>query len=81
MPAGVTVVGVPMTRDRQGPRQGRWSRTSSPSARCRRPRGIFPKETFLTAVRQALKDKCAMIPLNEQAFEWGVKAASEVLVP
>ena len=42
---------------------------------------IFPKETFLTAVRQALKDKCAMIPLNEQAFEWGVKAASEVLVP
>ena len=43
--------------------------------------GIFPKETFLTAVRRALKDKCAMIPLNEQAFEWGVKAASEVLVP
>jgi hypothetical protein len=22
-----------------------------------------------------------MIPLNEQAFEWGVKAASEVTVP
>ncbi len=43
--------------------------------------GIFPKETFLTAVRRALKDKCAMIPMNEQAFEWGVKAASEVLVP
>ena len=43
--------------------------------------GIFPKETFLTAVRRALKDKCAMIPLNEQAFEWGVKAASGVLVP
>ena len=43
--------------------------------------GIFPKETFLTAVRRALKDKCAMIPLNEQAFEWGVKAASEVTVP
>jgi hypothetical protein len=33
------------------------------------------------AVRRALKDKCAMIPMNEQAFEWGVKAASEVLVP
>jgi 2-oxoisovalerate ferredoxin oxidoreductase beta subunit len=34
---------------------------------------IFPKETFLTAIRQALKEKCAMIPLNEQAFEWGAK--------
>lgn len=43
--------------------------------------GIFPKETFLTAIRRALKDKCAMIPLNEQAFEWGVKAATEVTVP
>lgn len=35
---------------------------------------IFPKETFLTAIRQALKDKCAMIPLNEEAFEWGIRA-------
>jgi len=34
---------------------------------------IFPKETFLTAIRQALKEKCAMIPLNEQAFAWGAK--------
>ncbi len=35
---------------------------------------LFPKETFLTAVRHALKEKCAMIPLNEEAFAWGVKA-------
>lgn len=35
---------------------------------------IFPKETFLTAIRQALHDKCAMIPLNEEAFEWGIRA-------
>ncbi len=35
---------------------------------------IYPKETFLTAIRQSLKDKCAMIPLNEEAFEWGVRA-------
>ncbi|MCC7431047.1 2-oxoacid:acceptor oxidoreductase family protein [bacterium] len=34
---------------------------------------IFPKETFLTAIRIALKDKCAMIPLNEEAFDWGTK--------
>jgi len=34
---------------------------------------IFPKETFLTAIQQALKEKCAMIPLNEEAFAWGAK--------
>ncbi|HBL26591.1 MAG TPA: thiamine pyrophosphate-binding protein, partial [Acidobacteria bacterium] len=37
---------------------------------------IFPKETFLTAIRQALKDKCAMIALNEEAFNWGVRSVT-----
>ena len=36
--------------------------------------GIFPEETFRTAIRLALKDKCALIPLNEEAFAWGVKS-------
>jgi len=35
---------------------------------------IFPKETFLNAIRRALKEKCAMIPLNEEAFAWGARA-------
>ncbi|WP_306591767.1 2-oxoacid:acceptor oxidoreductase family protein [Geothrix sp. 21YS21S-4] len=35
---------------------------------------LFPKDTFLTAIRVALKDKCALIPLNEEAFAWGVKS-------
>jgi 2-oxoisovalerate ferredoxin oxidoreductase beta subunit len=39
---------------------------------------LFPKETLLTAVRQALKDKCALIPLNEEAFAWGAKAVKEL---
>ena len=38
---------------------------------------LFPKETFLTAIRQALKDKCAMIPLNEEAFAWGIKSVEQ----
>jgi len=37
---------------------------------------LFPAETFLTAIRQALKAKCAMIPLNEEAFSWGRKAVN-----
>ena len=36
--------------------------------------GIFPKETFLDAIRVALKEKCALIPLNEEAFAWGIKS-------
>jgi len=38
---------------------------------------LFPKDTFLTGIRQALKEKCAMIPLNEEAFAWGAKLAKE----
>jgi 2-oxoisovalerate ferredoxin oxidoreductase beta subunit len=37
--------------------------------------GLFPEETFRAAIRQALSDKCALIPLNEQAFAWGVRLA------
>jgi 2-oxoisovalerate ferredoxin oxidoreductase beta subunit len=38
---------------------------------------LFPPDTFLTAIRQALAEKCALIPLNEEAFAWGAKAAAE----
>jgi 2-oxoisovalerate ferredoxin oxidoreductase beta subunit len=38
---------------------------------------LFPEETFLEAIRQALASKCAMIPLNEEAFQWGRKAVLE----
>ena len=38
---------------------------------------LFPQDTFLAAVRQALASKCAMIPMNEEAFQWGRKAVLE----
>jgi 2-oxoisovalerate ferredoxin oxidoreductase beta subunit len=38
---------------------------------------LFPKETFLTAVREALSEKCALIPLNEEAFARGTQQAAE----
>ena len=40
---------------------------------------IFPKETFLAAIHEALKDKAKLIPLNEKAFQAGVEAAEAVL--
>jgi 2-oxoisovalerate ferredoxin oxidoreductase beta subunit len=42
--------------------------------------GLFPEEALLTVLRGALKDKCALIPLNEEAFRWGVKAVREGIV-
>jgi len=38
---------------------------------------ILEEDSFLTALRTSLKDKCAMIPLNEEAFRWGAKAVRE----
>ncbi len=38
---------------------------------------LFPEGTFLTAIRMALKEKCALIPLNEEAFAWGIKSARQ----
>ena len=39
--------------------------------------GLFEPESFLTAIRIALADKCAVLELNEKAFEWGIKAVRE----
>jgi 2-oxoisovalerate ferredoxin oxidoreductase beta subunit len=38
---------------------------------------LFPAQTLLTAVRQALKDKSALVPLNEEAFARGAQLARE----
>ena len=40
---------------------------------------VFPKETFLAAIKEALKGKSSLIPLNEQAFQAGVDAAKAFL--
>ena len=39
---------------------------------------LFPAETFVTAIRHALADKCALVPLNEEAFRRGMRSAVEV---
>lgn len=62
--AAVTVHGVPLTRiatDLGKPL------VKNVGALCAAT-GLFPVDTFLTAIRSALKDKCALIPLNEEAF-------------
>jgi Pyruvate/2-oxoacid:ferredoxin oxidoreductase gamma subunit len=39
--------------------------------------GLLPPETFLTAIRQALAEKPALVPLNEEAFARGREAARQ----
>lgn len=38
---------------------------------------VFPRDTFLTAIRQALKSKSKLIPVNEQAFDKGIAYIKE----
>jgi 2-oxoisovalerate ferredoxin oxidoreductase beta subunit len=38
---------------------------------------LLPEESFLTAIRIGLAEKCAMVPMNEEAFRWGAKAVRE----
>jgi 2-oxoisovalerate ferredoxin oxidoreductase beta subunit len=37
---------------------------------------LFPPETFLTAVRQALRQKPDLLRLNEEAFALGMREVS-----
>jgi len=38
---------------------------------------IFPRESFLTTMRHALKERCALLAINEEAFAWGIRAFEE----
>ncbi len=73
LPAGVTVHGVPLTEIASGLGRVVVKNVVALGA-LQAATNLFPSETFLTAIRQALKEKCAMIPLNEEAFGWGVRA-------
>jgi 2-oxoisovalerate ferredoxin oxidoreductase beta subunit len=72
-PEGVKVYGVPMTEIAVDLGKTMVKNIVALGA-LQAATGLFPKETFLAAIRKALKEKCAMIPLNEEAFSWGVKA-------
>lgn len=73
---GVKAVGVPCTEIAVDLGKAMVKNIVALGALCEATR-LFPKETFMTAIRLALKDKCALIPLNEEAFAWGMRAASE----
>ena len=42
---------------------------------------VFPEDSFLTVLRDAFQHNCAMLPLNEAAFDWGRKAYAQATAP
>ena len=76
LPEGVRLVGVPMTEIASDLGRVLVKNVVALGA-LQAATSIFPAETLLTAIRQALKAKCAMIPLNEEAFRWGAHAVTE----
>jgi 2-oxoisovalerate ferredoxin oxidoreductase beta subunit len=73
LPEGVRVVGAPFTQIASELGRVVVKNVVALGALCEAT-SIFPEETLLTAIRQALRSKCAMIPLNEEAFARGAKS-------
>jgi len=73
LPAGVTAHGVPFTQIAADLGRTLVKNVVALGA-LQEATQLFPKETFLYAIRNALKEKCAMIRLNEEAFAWGARA-------
>ncbi len=42
---------------------------------------VFPRESFLAAIRETLQKDCAMLALNEEAFIWGERALEDPSSP
>ncbi|MDH3290712.1 MAG: 2-oxoacid:acceptor oxidoreductase family protein [Gemmatimonadota bacterium] len=42
---------------------------------------LFPRESFLGAMRETLQKDCAMLELNEEAFTWGERSLGEMTSP
>ena len=78
MDPSITVVGVPFTEIAAGLGKMVVKNIVALGA-LQAATNLFPKETFMAAVKQALKDKASLIPLNEQAFQAGMDAAQAFL--
>jgi Pyruvate/2-oxoacid:ferredoxin oxidoreductase gamma subunit len=70
---GVRVIGVPLTRIAADLGRVVVKNVVALGALCAAT-SLFPEATLLTAIRQALHSKCALIPLNEEAFALGFKS-------
>ncbi|TNF75276.1 MAG: thiamine pyrophosphate-binding protein, partial [Acidobacteria bacterium] len=74
---GVTAVGIPCTQIARDLGAVKVKNVVALGA-MQAATNLFPAESMLTAIRDALKANCAMQELNQEAFSWGVKAYEEI---
>ena len=74
-PAGVKQVGAPFTAIALGLGKSVVKNVVALGA-LQAATNLYPAETFLVALRQALKDKAKFIPLNEEAFAKGQQSVA-----
>ena len=78
MPAiapGIRMVGVPLTQLALGLERPMVKNIVALGA-IQAVTQLFPPETFLSTIRMVLKDKPALLPLNEAAFAAGLRHAT-----
>ena len=76
--AGIQQIGVPCTQIARDLGKGMVKNVVAIGAMSEAT-SLFPRETFLASLRESLKNHCAMVPLNEQAFEWGERGCREAM--
>jgi 2-oxoisovalerate ferredoxin oxidoreductase beta subunit len=74
----VRTVGVPLTEVARGELGNVLVKNVAALGALQEATRLFPADTFLTAIREALASKPALIPLNEEAFAWGGKLVREL---
>ena len=76
--AGIQQIGVPCTQIARDLGKGMVKNVVAIGAMSEAT-SLFPRDTFLASLRESLKNHCAMVPLNEQAFEWGERGCREAM--
>ena len=76
--SGVTMVGIPCSEIAQDLGKRMVKNVVALGALQAATR-LFPKESLLHTLRMALQSNCAILALNEEAFERGVQACEEVV--
>ena len=77
---GVTMIGIPCTEIAQDLGK-RMVKNVVALGALQAATQLFPRESFMLTLKTALKNNCALMDLNEEAFDRGAKACGESMCP
>jgi len=75
---GIQQIGVPCTEVARELGKAMVKNVVAMGAMCEAT-SIFPRESFLASLAESLKSRCALVPLNEEAFQWGERRCREAM--